>query len=165
MLIEIRLGTSEYFDNDYFAYNEDLDLAYRARLDGWNCLYVPSAIIYHHHSATAGKFSEFKVYQGERNRIWTLIKNYPIENLILAPIYFTPKKFILHFLASRRKNRNEILYVKNFGINKLIVIIVKAWIDSIKYFPKMIKKRKKIQKSKKVNNKKIKKWFVEFFIY
>ena len=48
MLNEIGL-----FDEDYFAYLEDVDLAWRARLVGWRCLYAPTAVVYHRHSATS----------------------------------------------------------------------------------------------------------------
>jgi GT2 family glycosyltransferase len=162
MLEDIKLGPFEYFDNDYFAYNEDLDLAYRARLAGWCCLYVPSAIVYHHHSATAKKYSEFKVYQGERNRIWTLIKNYPLKYIILGPIYFTPLKFFLHLLSALRRKGHGIHYVESIGTSKLILTIVKAWLDSMKKWSKMMEKRKIIQKSKKIDNAKIEMWFDNF---
>jgi GT2 family glycosyltransferase len=46
MLEDIREGT-EYFDESFFAYREDVDLAWRAQWMGWRCLYVPEAIAYH----------------------------------------------------------------------------------------------------------------------
>lgn len=65
------------FDEAYFAYCEDMDLGWRARLIGWGCLYVPSAVVYHFQSATSGQGSPFKRYLLTRNRIWTVLKNYP----------------------------------------------------------------------------------------
>lgn len=70
------------FDEDFFAYLEDVDLAWRARLAGWRCLYVPSAVVYHHHSATAKEGSPFKNYLLGRNKIWLLLKNYPAPYLL-----------------------------------------------------------------------------------
>ena len=72
MLDEIGL-----FDEDFFMYLEDVDLACRARLAGWNCLLAPQARVLHAHSATAGEGSPFKSYQLGRNKIWTLVKNFP----------------------------------------------------------------------------------------
>ncbi len=72
MLDEIGL-----FDEDFFMYLEDVDLACRARLAGWTCLLQPQARVLHAHSATAGEGSPFKSYQLGRNKVWTLIKNVP----------------------------------------------------------------------------------------
>lgn len=41
------------FDEDFFAYFDDVDLALRARLMGWKCFYVPKAVVYHIHSASS----------------------------------------------------------------------------------------------------------------
>lgn len=46
MLEDIKLG-DEYFDEDFFAYFEDVDFDWRAQLAGWKCLYVPPAVAYH----------------------------------------------------------------------------------------------------------------------
>jgi len=78
MLDEIGL-----FDNSYFAYHEDTDLAWRARLMGWRCLYVPAARVYHAHSATSRQGSPFKRYLLARNGLWTIVKNYPSPGLWL----------------------------------------------------------------------------------
>jgi GT2 family glycosyltransferase len=57
MLDEIGL-----FDEDFFAYMEDVDLAWRAQWAGWGCVYVPQAIVYHVHSATGREGSHCKNY-------------------------------------------------------------------------------------------------------
>ncbi len=69
------------FDEDFFAYLEDADLAWRAQLAGWKCLYVPTAVVYHIHSATGGLGSPFKSYLLGRNKICTIAKNYPSPQL------------------------------------------------------------------------------------
>jgi GT2 family glycosyltransferase/glycosyltransferase involved in cell wall biosynthesis len=63
------------FDKSFFAYFEDVDLAWRARAHGWRALYAPRAIVYHHHSATARHGSPAKLYFVGRNRVRTLAKN------------------------------------------------------------------------------------------
>lgn len=63
------------FDESFFAYLEDVDVAWRARMNGWRCLYVPEAVVFHHHSATLGHRSGQKYYLAGRNRVRLLAKN------------------------------------------------------------------------------------------
>ena len=63
------------FDASFFAYLEDVDVAWRARMRGWRCLYVPAAVVHHHHSATARHASGFKHYWSGRNRVRLVAKN------------------------------------------------------------------------------------------
>jgi len=77
-------GQPQFFDEDFFIYLEDVDLAWRAQLAGWRCLYVPTARVLHVHSATMQEGSPFKNYLLGRNRLWTLIKNYPTSQLLRA---------------------------------------------------------------------------------
>jgi GT2 family glycosyltransferase len=79
MLDEIGL-----FDESFFAYLEDVDLAWRGRVAGWHCLYAPAARVLHRHSATAGEGSPFKRYHLGRNKVWLLAKNYPFAELAWA---------------------------------------------------------------------------------
>ena len=65
------------FDEDLFLYLEDVDLAWRARLRGWRCLYVPGARVAHHHSASTGEGSPFKNRLLGRNKVWAIAKDYP----------------------------------------------------------------------------------------
>lgn len=71
------------FDEDYFAYYEDVDLAWRAQLRSWRCLYVPTATVYHVHSATGGEGWPWKNYLLGRNKLWTIGKNCPTGLLVL----------------------------------------------------------------------------------
>jgi GT2 family glycosyltransferase len=99
MLDEVGL-----FDDDFFAYLEDVDLAWRARQAGWRCLYVPAARVLHRHSATGVEGSPFKSYLLGRNKVWLIVKNYPF-----APLWpYVPLLFlydlaaVLYALVSRR---------------------------------------------------------------
>ncbi len=82
MLDEIGL-----FDEDFFAYLEDVDLAWRAQWAGWQCLYVPTAVVYHAHSATSreGYLTRKSRLLG-RNKAWMVCKNYPFP----AAIWYAP---------------------------------------------------------------------------
>jgi len=82
MLEEVGL-----FDERYFAYYEDVELAWRAQRAGWRCLYAPAARVLHLHSATGRQDSAFKAYHLSRNRVWTLMRHYPARwFLVLWPL-------------------------------------------------------------------------------
>ncbi|HEY7063646.1 MAG TPA: glycosyltransferase family 2 protein [Chloroflexota bacterium] len=69
------------FAEQFFAYLEDVDLAWRARRAGWGCRYVAAARVAHHHSATAGEGSTHKRFLLGRNKVWLLARNYPGRQL------------------------------------------------------------------------------------
>jgi GT2 family glycosyltransferase len=65
-------------DESYFCYFEDVDLGFRMRLAGHSCVYVPDAVVEHVGSATTGgRHSEFAIYHGHRNLVWTFVKDMP----------------------------------------------------------------------------------------
>ena len=70
------------FDERFFVYLEDADVAWRARMRGWRALYAPGAIVYHHHSATATHASDFKYFWVGRNRIRLLARNADARHLL-----------------------------------------------------------------------------------
>lgn len=72
------------FDNMHFAYLEDVDLGYRAKIYGYQNRYIPTAKVYHVGSATTGtKYNEKKVFLAARNSMFLLYKNMPFLQLIL----------------------------------------------------------------------------------
>ncbi len=75
-------GLPAYFDEDFFMYLEDVDLAWRLRLDGWEAVYAPDARVLHHASASSGEGSPFKNRLLARNKVWSVIKNYPFWPLV-----------------------------------------------------------------------------------
>lgn len=68
---------AQVFDETFFMYLEDVDLAWRLRLRGWSACYAPAAVVAHHGSASAGEGSPFKNRLLARNKLWTLTKCYP----------------------------------------------------------------------------------------
>ena len=62
-------------DETYFFALDDADLAWRARMAGWRCLYEPAAVVHHHHGATTGHGSDLKYFHVGLNRVRTLAKN------------------------------------------------------------------------------------------
>ncbi|MBE6023217.1 MAG: glycosyltransferase family 2 protein [Cellulosilyticum sp.] len=72
------------FDEDFFAYMEDVDVSYRARIYGYYNVYCPEAKVYHIGSATSGsKYNAFKVRLAARNNVYVPYKNMPLLQLIV----------------------------------------------------------------------------------
>ena len=98
------------FDDAFFLYCEDTDLGLRARWAGWKCLYVPQAVVEHHYSHSAGAASPLKAYYVERNRLFVLVKNFPGNMLLRAPLaslarYFWHAVFLLEGRGSAARFR------------------------------------------------------------
>ena len=70
------------FDERFFAYLEDVDLAWSARWLGWKARYVAAARVRHAHSATWADDSPLKTYHLGRNKVWLIAKNYPVGALL-----------------------------------------------------------------------------------
>lgn len=72
------------FDENFFAYLEDMDISYRARVYGYKNYYASKAKVYHIGSATSGsRHNSFKVKLAARNSIYLIFKNMPIPQIIL----------------------------------------------------------------------------------
>lgn len=93
-------------DEQHFAYLEDVDLGYRARIDGFENWYTPEAKVYHVGSATTGtRYNEKKVFLAARNTIFVIYKNMPLLQLfinlpfilagmIVKTLFFVKKGFV-----------------------------------------------------------------------
>jgi GT2 family glycosyltransferase len=90
------------FDERFFCYAEDVDLGFRLRLAGWTCERASSARVRHAGSAITGRASDFTLYHGHRNRIWTFLKNTPQELFPLAvPYHLAVNLYLLVFGLAR----------------------------------------------------------------
>jgi hypothetical protein len=136
MLDEIGL-----FDEDFFLYMEDVDLAFRARLSAWKCMYVPSARVIHVHGGTAEPGSDISMYYVNRNLLWYVVKNFPSRALIIFIPWIIGRNIaVIPYYFLKRKGK----------------AIIKAKVDSVKGLPRMIKKRQSIKKT--ISDGAIEKW-------
>src|SRR5205085_72619 len=118
------------FDEDFFCYAEDVDLGFRLRLAGYKALYVPDAVAYHVGSATTGRRSDFSVYYGQRNLVWTYAKNMPVGLLFL---------YALFHLAI------NIATVAALAMRGQGMIALRAKIDALKGLGTVLRKRRAVQ--------------------
>jgi GT2 family glycosyltransferase len=109
------------FDEDFFAYIEDIDLALRAQLAGYRGLSIPSARVYHMGTASSGGGpSEFTVRLSVRNLWWVMLKCFPVSILIMMiPLAAGAQLALLsHCLVTRRRpwlRRNLRSYFAGLG--------------------------------------------------
>jgi GT2 family glycosyltransferase len=76
------------FDERFFCYCEDVDLAFRLRAAGYRSVRASAAVVRHAGSGISGRRSDFTLYHGHRNRIWTFVKNTPgVWFWLLAPYH------------------------------------------------------------------------------
>lgn len=102
------------FDEVHFAYLEDIDVAYRARIAGYRNLYIPQAVVRHVGSATSGSvYNEFKIRHSSRNNIYLIYKNMPVLQLLIN-LPFLTAGFLLKILFFVRKGYGR-EYVKGLG--------------------------------------------------
>ena len=123
------------FDEDYVSYYENQDLAFRAQLMGFRCMYVPDALCYHKRGAPANLVSRFPVRMQERNLTAFYIKNFPWQVLLV--------KFPL--IIGSRLGR---LY-RAFRIGAGTPTI-QGLVRGIRMLPLALSKRRRVQKSRTV---------------
>jgi len=93
-----------FFDDDFFAYYEDVDISFRAQLAGWKVAYTPKAIAYHKQGATSKKMPGMAVYQTFKNLPLLFIKNVPRGLLFSTGIRFYFAYTLMFFNAIAKGN-------------------------------------------------------------
>jgi GT2 family glycosyltransferase len=106
-------NTMEFFDEDFFAYKEDVDLAYRLRLKGWKTYLIPSARVFHDRTAKQkGKSvlrnrrtkSKFVNYHSYKNHLFFLMKNLSLRSALqnfFPIIFYEAQKFFYIFFIEQ----------------------------------------------------------------
>lgn len=102
------------FEESYFCYCEDIDLGFRLRLAGGRAVQAPKAIVLHEGSGVTGKRSDFTIYHGHRNRIWTYYRCTPLVVLILtAPFHMMFNTYLLARFALEGQARPYLKALKD----------------------------------------------------
>jgi GT2 family glycosyltransferase len=137
-----------FFDLDFFLLHEDTDLCFRARLAGWNCMYVHSAVVDHKVSASIGYKSALAVYHSVKNSDMVWLKNMP---------------GILMFLTLPEKMISDVAYFIYLGIiHKKYREYIRAKYYVITHLLDIIKKRKKIKEQRAITNQELFKLLTPF---
>jgi GT2 family glycosyltransferase len=121
------------FDERYFCYYEDTDLAFRLRLAGHRCWYVPTAVAHHVGSAIARRESDFMLYHTHRNIVWTYAKDMPAPLLWLyLPQHLLVNVLTLLAFARRRRFR----------------VALRAKLDALRGLPAVLRERRAVQRGR-----------------
>lgn len=125
------------FDQDFFAYYEDVDISWRAQLAGWKVMFVPSAKVYHRIGATSSRMKGFTSYHTFKNLRLLILKNTPksLRRVIYPRFYLAYSFFQLKAL---------------FGRNALPML--RGSLAGILLTPKKLRERKTILSSQKVSD-------------
>ena len=92
-----------FFDENFFAYMEDVDIGYRARIHGYKCVYCPDAVVYHHGSGSSGsRYNEFKIRLAARNNVYVPYKNMPWPQYLVNIIFLFLGYFVKYLFFLRR---------------------------------------------------------------
>ena len=128
------------FDSFLFAYHDDLDLCWRGYLKGIKSFYVRSSIIYHPIEGYSFKWSSFKFYLMERNRLYCIFTHYSRTSILKM----LPSLILVDFAVTSFYAKKGLLFIK-----------IKANLNILKNLRKIFKKYSEIQKMRKVSDKEI----------
>ncbi len=173
----------EYFDAQYFAYYEDVDLLWRLRLAGFTSWYTPAAIAHHAHSATGVVASPFKAFHIHRNHYYNIIKDTPLP-FIIWTLLLIPMRYLLLVasvikgkgaaarLSANAKSGTDAAVVKSLsgkksqssGGKQMIGIVLRAWKDVLVSLPMLLKKRRAIRRSRTVSLTEVNRWYRQYTV-
>ncbi len=136
MLDEIGL-----FDEEFFAYADDVDVGLRARLAGWECRYVPTAKVFHKYSSSSSAYSPLKAFLVERNRIWVLLKYYPLELILLSPV-FTLLRLLAYLLGAITGKGASGKFSEQHSVLRAMFVLLRAWGAALKALPAVLLRRR-----------------------
>jgi GT2 family glycosyltransferase len=149
------------FDEDFFAYADDTDLGWRARLAGWKCIYTPRAIVYHEHSASSGPYSPLKAFLVERNRLWVALKNFPLS-LILLGQFYTFWRYLYQAYGALVGKGAAGRFTKEHSRVQLVGILARVYGAVLAQLPLVLKKRAQVKK--RISNREIYRLFQKYGI-
>lgn len=133
-LRQVAYGESEVFDEDFFAYKEDVDLGWRLRRAGYVLRYEPVLMGIHHRTFGAGsaearwtslyrRLQNVRTHYSLRNYIWMLVKNISAKEILIYDIAIAGRLLIFVFLT--------VLYPP----------LLMAWLQALQKLPLMVRKR------------------------
>jgi GT2 family glycosyltransferase len=131
-----------FLDPEFIMIYEDADLSFRAQLRGYNCVYVPGAIVYHRYRVTIGKAPSRQVFYSQRNIEFVYLKNMPLA-LILRSL---PQRFLYELGAAAyfSKNGNGLAFLR-------------AKLDVWRCLPSILRKRREIQNRRTITDSQMRK--------
>lgn len=151
-----KVNEYEYFDEDFFMYKEDVDLAWRLRLAGWDAVYMPTAVGYHGRGSGDSMAKNFIKIIEERRKINLRAKYYSFLHQRLMQI----KDDSSHLLFTKHPFP---FMIKEIGAWLYMAIFERFTLRLLKDFrrlvPVFIKKRRMVRERTKISDQEMEKWF------
>jgi len=148
------------FDEDFFAYADDAELGLRVRIAGWKCLYMPQAVVRHHRGATLGLRSSRRLELIERNRVLLAVKLFPWSLLWLNGFYYAMRLGAGAWAALTGQGE-----VGKFpgvrGKLQAALAMLKGDLAALPLIPRMLAKRRGIERFRKLSPDEVKKLILE----
>lgn len=142
------------FDEDLFAYGDDAELGMRARIAGWKCLYVPTAVVRHRRGSTLGLLSSRRLELIERNRVLLALKHFP-ATLLLANVGYWVARLAAGAIAGFRGRGEAARFPGAAGKARIAVAILKGVAQAISMSPATLRKRRDMRRLRKLSSKQI----------
>jgi GT2 family glycosyltransferase len=130
-MLEDIAYTGQYFDESFFTWYEDIDLDWRGRLRGWDCLYVPEAVVFHIGDPQKNQLTAFAARHGIRNR-WQMILANECPHCLVHDFHW----FCFEELA----------LLRHVTTHRLFKAYLKALIELIQRMPSVISKRRWVRR-------------------
>jgi len=143
------------FDEDLFAYADDAELGLRARIAGWRCVYVPTAVVRHHRGATLGLGSGRRLALIERNRLLLAAKLFPWSLLWLNAPYFLARVVTGAWEAARGRGEAS-LYPGLRGKLTIAAAMIRGEFAALLLLPRMLRKRREMEPIRKLAPREVK---------
>lgn len=136
----------EIFDEDFFAYGEDVDLAWRLRLAGWKMWYTPEATGAHHRAVSGSRVPTDLLVWDFRNRHLYMAKNDAARSMLRHwwELIFTELRLFVHFLLRRP------------------AVPFRAWTGFFRRLPRAMRKRRRIQSARRISWEELEPWFQHY---
>jgi GT2 family glycosyltransferase len=132
------------FDEDFFAYYEDVDLGFRARLAGWEIWYSPRAVVFHARAVTASpNWGEFAYFFSVRNRLSMLVKDMPTRLLIENA----------HKIAAA-----ELITLARSSMHGHLPRTLRAWAAVTRALPRLLRERAGVQSRRRISDHELRRY-------
>jgi GT2 family glycosyltransferase len=147
------LDETGLFDERFFLYCEDTDLGLRARWAGWEAEHVAGAVVDHAYSKSAGRASALKAYYVERNRLYMVVKNFPLS-MLLPVKFYSLARYYWHvlFMMTRTGKAAEF---RDAGHPPWLLpfLVLRAHVSCFVRLPYLLRERRRIFKTRRMSSK------------
>jgi GT2 family glycosyltransferase len=151
------------FDEDFFAYADDAELGLRARIAGWTCIYIPTAVVRHHRGATLGLRSGRRLELIERNRVLLAAKLFPWSLLWVNGAYYLARLAAGLWAAVRHKGEVG-RYPGLRGKLAAVLALMKGDLQALILLPRMLRKRRAVNQLRKLSPREVRKLIFQYRI-